>query len=372
MGEVLRGRIEGPGRELCRRFQQLSSPVMAKGVEDTAFYRSSRLLALNEVGGDPDRIGGTPEAFHRWMSSEADRWPASMLAGSTHDTKRSEDVRARLALLAEIPDELGAVTRRWRDMNAHLGLDDPDLEYALYQSLIGAHPLPAERAVAFAHKAAREAKIHTSWNRPDEEFEKTLQGFVEGVTGDPDFLAELDAFVAPLIEPGRTNSLAMQLVRLLAPGVPDIYQGTELWDLSLVDPDNRRPVDFELRARLLDELDGLDVEAVLARADEGLPKLLVTRAALAVRRPGLGAYQPLADADQHVLGFLRGDSVAVIVPRLPIRLARDGGWGDRTITLPPGPWLHRLSGRTVDGGEVGLVSLFGHFPVALLTAVGTA
>jgi (1->4)-alpha-D-glucan 1-alpha-D-glucosylmutase len=289
-----------------------------------------------------------------------------MLAGSTHDTKRSEDVRARLALLAEIPRELGAAATRWRAMNRRHGLDDANLEYALYQLLVGAHPLGVERAVEVALKSAREAKEATSWSRPDAAFEAAVRAFVEGALGDQEFVDDLEAFVAPLVEPGRVNSLAMVLVRLLAPGVPDIYQGNELWDLSLVDPDNRRAVDFSVGERLLAELAGLDAPAVLARADEGLPKLLVTVGALAVRRGGLGPYEPI-DADEHVLAFRRGRSVAVVVPRFPVRLARTGGWGDRVIALPPGTWRHALTGGRVDGGRVGLGGLFAEFPVALLT-----
>ena len=367
LGRVLRGELDGPGAELCLRFQQTSGPVMAKGVEDTTFYRYNRLTALNEVGGHPGHFGGDVPTFHRQMAEAGAERPHAMLASSTHDTKRSEDVRARLALLSEIPDELAEAVERWSKTNDRhrRGEDLPDrnLEWLLYQTLIGAHPLPIDRALAYLEKATKEAKRHTSWIDPVPAYDDAVRAFVEGVLTDDEFVADLDAFVRPLLDPGWTNALAAQLVKLTAPGVPDIYQGTELWDLSLVDPDNRRPVDYDRRRALLAELEGMSRADAWARRDEGLPKLLVTRDALHLRRrlPDLfahGAYEPLAvtgAAAAHVVAFERGGRVATIVPRLPITLARAGGWRDTAVDLP---WA----------GPVAVSDLLGDLPVALLEA----
>jgi len=363
--------------ELVARFQQLSGPVMAKGVEDTAFYDHVPLVSLNEVGDFPGRWGTPVDEFHRACAEAALQWPGSMLATGTHDTKRSEDVRARLHLLSEIPDRWAEAIGRWRAMNdCHRtapDLPDSNAEYLLYQIAVGAWPLPAERAVAYMAKAAKEAKAHTSWIDPDPAYDEALRSFVEGVAGGDDFAGDLAAFVEPLVTPGRVTSLAQALVKLTAPGVPDTYQGTELWDLSLVDPDNRRPVDYGARRRLLRELPGLDAAAIWARADEGLPKLKVVREALHLRRrrPSAfgaeGSYTPLVASGAkaaHVVAFVRGQQVATVVPRLVLGLA--GDWGGTTVDLPAGRWRSVLTGTDVDGGRVRLADLFAAFPVALL------
>ncbi|MPY95448.1 MAG: malto-oligosyltrehalose synthase [Acidimicrobiia bacterium] len=394
--------------ELSARFQQLSGSVMAKGVEDTTFYRYTRFVAVNEVGGEPRHLGVAPERFHAHNHRVAERWPATMTTTSTHDTKRSEDVRARLALLSEIPARWTEAVRNWVVHNApKWGDQEPDrsIEHLLYQTLVGAHPLPRDRAVAYLAKAAREAKAHTSWLAADAEYEAALERFVEAVLADERFLADLHAFVEPLVAPGRVNSLAQLLLKLMSPGVPDLYQGTELWDDSLVDPDNRRPVDFAARRALLAELDRpaaaaaapsatdrpvtatspVTPEAVLARAEEGLPKLWVVRHALAVRRdrpecfvPGAG-YEGLAGVGSragHVVALARSPSgntaaspvevagVVAVVPRLVLSLA--GDWADTTLDLPRGHWRDELTGTEHDGGPVALDVLLGRFPVALL------
>ncbi len=293
---TIAGEIEG---ELAMRFQQLTGPVMAKGLEDTAFYTFLRLTALNEVGGDPGRFGVAPEDFHRACRENQERWPESMLATSTHDTKRSEDVRARLDLLSEIPEEWAAAVRRWRTLNEkHWGENPPDrsAEYLLYQTLVGAWPIDSERLWTYLEKAIREAKRKTSWTRPDPAYEAAVRGFAEGVLADSTFLADLAAFVAPLVAPGRVSSLAQVLLKLTAPGVPDFYQGSEIWDLSLVDPDNRRPVDYELRRRLLADLEGNPTpEAILARVDEGLPKLWLDPPGPPSAPPPPRAFRPRLD-----------------------------------------------------------------------------
>ncbi len=366
--------VSGPvENELVMRFQQLTGPTMAKGVEDTSFYNYHRLISLNEVGGDPGRFGILPEQFHRECVYVQQRWPRAMLGTSTHDTKRSEDVRMRLHLLSEIPESWGDAVRRWRERNQGLMLD-PNTEYLLYQTLVGAWPLTVERTLIYMEKAVREAKTLTTWTRVNEEYEGAMRSFIEAVFEDEDFLADLEAFVAPLVEPGRINSLAQTLIKLTAPGVPDFYQGSELWDLSLVDPDNRRPVDYELRRRLLTDLerDGITPEEVLVRMDEGLPKLWVIRQALAVRGrlPDPfrdGEYRPLsaegAKAD-HALAFLREEQVAAVVPRLVIGLG--GDWRETTLELPYGSWTNELTGEQIAGGRQPLADLLARFPVALL------
>jgi (1->4)-alpha-D-glucan 1-alpha-D-glucosylmutase len=379
--DVLTLEVRGEAEiELVMRFQQLTGPAMAKGVEDTAFYNFHRLVALNEVGGSPGDWGLSIETFHRLAAEAQHLWPAAMLATSTHDTKRSEDVRARLSLLSEIPERWGAAVRGWFERNErHRGgsrgdCPDRNAEYLFYQTLVGAWPLSAERAAAFMEKATREAKAHTSWTRNNPEYEEALRDFVHGVLGDRAFVADLEAFVAPLVEPGRINSLAQTLLKLASPGVPDFYQGSELWDLSLVDPDNRRPVDYEQRRRLLAELkEGMPPEAILARMDEGLPKLWLIHQGLHLRRrrPGAfgaeGDYEPLPVSGpraEHAVAFARGGEVAVVVPRLPMRLG--GDWQGTTVTLPPGSWRDELTGDEVAGGERPVAELLARFPVALL------
>jgi (1->4)-alpha-D-glucan 1-alpha-D-glucosylmutase len=376
--DVLVLRIRGPFEsELVMRFQQTTGPAMAKGVEDTAFYRFHRLACLNEVGGDPGRFSVAPEDFHRWCAQVQLRRPRTMLATSTHDTKRSEDVRSRLALLSEIPGPWADAVRRWSQRSRrHRRGDAPGRsdEYLLYQTLVGAWPITVERAVAYMEKAAREAKVHTSWTRPDGDYEAALRVFVEGVLGDAELLSDVDRFVAQLVEPGRVTSLAQTLLKLTAPGVPDLYRGTELWDLSLVDPDNRRPVDWEVRRRLLADLEAATPETVWHRIDEGLPKLWVIHKALRLRRRGPaafgreGSYEPLrarGSRAHHAVAFVRGGAVVTVVPRLVIGLA--GDWSDTTLPLPQGAWRNELSGDRVGGGNVLLGELLARFPVALLS-----
>jgi (1->4)-alpha-D-glucan 1-alpha-D-glucosylmutase len=367
LARVLRGELGGPAGELCVRFQQTSGPAMAKGVEDTGLYRFNRLTALNEVGGDPGTFARPASDLHRWFADVESRAPRSMTAGSTHDSKRSEDVRARIALLAECPDDFAAAVARWSAGVAALDLGDRNLEWLLYQTLVGAHPLPADRAVAYALKAAREAKQRTSWTEPDVAYEAAVERFVNGALDDEDFVSDLDRFVSPLVGPGWVKSLAMHTVRMLAPGVPDIYQGTELWDLSLVDPDNRRPVDFDRRRRLLADLAGLaglDAAAVWARAADGLPKLLVTVRSLELRRRPLGTYRPI-ECDDAAFGFTRGDELAVVVPRFPLRMANDEAWYDDLVRLPAGRWRDVIT-NTDHEGVIRLAGLLDGFPVAVL------
>ncbi|TME16758.1 MAG: malto-oligosyltrehalose synthase [Chloroflexi bacterium] len=381
LADILLDRQRGEDEaQLLGRFQQTTGAVMAKGLEDTAFYRYNRLASLNEVGGDPARFGTRLDDFHCDLEGRAQRWPAAMLGTSTHDTKRSEDVRARLSLLSELPVEWESAVRRWSAHNERHRADewpDRNTEYLYYQTLVGAHPLSLDRALAYMEKAAREAKLRTSWTSPDQAFEAALRGFVTATLSDAGFCADLDRFVRPLLEPGWVNSLAQKLIALTAPGVPDLYQGSELWDLSLVDPDNRRPVDFELRRRLLAEVPGLTAEAAWARRAEGLPKLLVVARALGLRRrrPEIfregAAYERLTvtgSRAEHLVAFARGAGAVTLAPRLLIGLA--GDWADTTVRLPAGEWRCELTGRSTAGGEQPVGALLSDFPVSLL-ATGT-
>jgi (1->4)-alpha-D-glucan 1-alpha-D-glucosylmutase len=385
--DILLLRVRGPlETELVMRFQQLTGPATAKGVEDTAGYCFARFVALNEVGADPGRFGTSPGAFHEAAAATQRRWPRTLDAATTHDTKRSADVRARLALLSEIPERWATAVRAWREQNARHradGAPDANAEYLYYQTLVGAWPLSAERAVAYMEKATREAKQHTSWTRPDPAYDAAVRGFVEATLADAAFTRAVDGFVAPLVAPGRVNALALALLACAAPGVPDLYQGTELWALSLVDPDNRRPVDWDARRAALAALDGLhDPADVLARADAGLPKLLVVRRALALRarRPawfGVDApYRPLAAAGAraaHVVAFARAEHVVAVVPRLVLGLGGTadglslaGRFRDTTLPLPAGRWRNVLTDEPVAGADVPLDAQLARFPVALL------
>ena len=384
IGDLLLLRLGGElEAEFVLRFQQLSGAVMAKGVEDTALYRYLRLVALNEVGADAGGWAMLPEAFHVASTAAAERWPTAMLSTSTHDTKRSEDVRARLLVLAEVPDEWAAAVDRWsallgRHRTAGPDLPDRNTEYLLLQTLVGAWPIDGERLATYLIKAIREAKRHTSWTAPDAAYESAVLGFAEAVLGDEAFVAELEGFVRRVLRPGRVNSLAMTLLKLASPGVPDLYQGTELWALSLVDPDNRRAVDFELRRRLLREVASCSTEELTASLDDpddpGLSKMAVVRSTLALRERRAatfesGAYRPITPTGEragHVVAFGRGDDVVAVVPRLPARLAAAGGWSDTALELPAGTWTDAFTGERVDGGHVEVGRLLRRFPLALL------
>jgi (1->4)-alpha-D-glucan 1-alpha-D-glucosylmutase len=376
---ILCGWIQGDlEQKLVLRLQQLSGAVMAKGYEDTALYCHQRFVALNEVGGDPERFGEAPADFHAWCQRIQARWPATLLGTSTHDTKRSEDVRARLAVLSEVPERWDAVVRRWSELaerHRHGRWPDKGMEYLLWQTLVGAWPIDAERLAAYAEKAAREAKLYTSWTSPDAEYEAGLRAFAQGVATDPELMAEVEAFVAPLRLAAWCTSLSVTAIKLTAPGVPDLYQGNEVWDLSLTDPDNRRPIDFERLERLAREVAASSVDEVMARLEEGAPKLWLIQRALDLRRrrPGWfnggGGYAPL-DATgaraSRVVAFSRAGSVITVAPRLLVSIARDG-WGDTALPLPPGPWTNVLTGERLAGGTPArLDALLARFPVAIL------
>ena len=334
---------------------------------------------MNDVGGDPGRFGLSPDEFHAASSYAQERWPRSMLASSTHDTKRSEDVRARIHLLSEIPDQWSDTVLRWAKLNERHKRDGSphrNAEYLLYQTLVGAWPIETQRAVAYMEKASGEAKMHTSWTQPNVPYETALRAFVEAILNDSEFNAELEAFVRPLIEPGRINSLAQLLLKLTAPGIPDFYQGTELWDLSLVDPDNRRPVDYDLRQRLLSELERTTPEEIWARIEEGLPKLWVIRQTLKQRQErqlfapedNYRALACLGAKSSHVVVVARGERAVTVVPRLVLKLGRE--WGDTNVELTAGRWRNVFTDETFTGGQQRIAALLKRFPVALLTQDG--
>jgi (1->4)-alpha-D-glucan 1-alpha-D-glucosylmutase len=368
------GDLEG---EFVMRFQQFTSPVMAKGVEDTAFYCFNPMIGLNEVGNDPGRVGMTVEDFHQYCTKMQATHPQTMTTLSTHDTKRSDDVRARLATITEIPREWKATLRRWSRLNAAFrtgDLPDRNTEYFLYQTLLGAWPIDRERLAAYMEKATREAKVKTSWVQQNKEYETALHGFSEKILASEPFLADLESVVKRVLHAGRVNSLSQSLLKFTAPGVPDTYQGGELWDLSLVDPDNRRPVDYELRRKMLNELHKIEVEDIMKRIDEGMPKLWLVYKSLCLRkeRPewfgAASTYTPLiaeGSKGEHAVAFLRADRVAAIAPRLPLKLG--GNWGKTTLDLPQGLWKNRLTGDSVTGGRLQVQKLLERFPVALLT-----
>jgi (1->4)-alpha-D-glucan 1-alpha-D-glucosylmutase len=392
-------------REMLRfamRFQQFTAPVVAKGVEDTAFYRYNRLIALNEVGGHPAHFGFSLKAFHAASEDRARHWPGTMLGSSTHDTKRSEDVRARLGVLSEQPSIWRLWLRRWSLINRSLRAQGGNAqsnapsrgdEYHYYQALIGIWPSSPpdepqlaslrERLKAYMLKAVREAKQRTSWINPDTEYEAALERFVADSLGHSLFVRELSENIPRLARIGMLVGLSQALVKVASPGVADYYQGTELWDFSLVDPDNRRPVDFALRKQLLEEqAEPADMIETLA---DGRAKLHVIRKGLELRKahPGLfygGAYTPLyADGgrEQNVLAFaLRsgGRTLVAVAPRLFARMMQPNDlapvgprvWGEARLPLPPIELEDVLTGRRFRGGPTPMAELLVDFPVALL------
>ncbi len=407
-------------RLFARKFQQLTSPVMAKGVEDTAFYRYNRLASLNDVGGDPEEFGFPPAKFHRASSHRARHWPHTMLATSTHDNKRSEDVRARIDVLSEMGagwrlqlsrwSRLNAGRKTWVDATAAPTRND---EYLLYQTLLGTFPpgnprgaaLEAyrERIVSYMRKATREAKVRTSWAHVNEVYETATDSFVAALLDDSKpnaFLEDLRSAAAAVTWFGYLNSLSMAAVKLTSPGVPDTYQGNELWDFSLVDPDNRRAVDYAVRERLLDEVSALGqapgaaLHRIFGELGDGRAKLYVTWRLLQLRRTHEalfreGGYSPVRVAgarSRHAIAFARRherEACVTVAPRLPVGLGVEAGrlacgeiWQDTRIEIPflaeGAPVLDVISGAAhrVEKGAIALATLFAHAPVAVLISTG--
>ena len=358
---ALSPRLHDHHDELAVRMQQLSGATMAKGVEDTAYYRYARFIALNEVGGDPGQFGIPLAEFHALQADRQQRQPESMTALSTHDTKRGEDVRARLAVLAEMPN-------RWAEFAetflAASEVPNRAFGYFLAQTLVGTGPIARDRLHAYAEKAMREASDGTTWTEPDAPFEAAVHEAVDLAYDNEVLRTAWYALDSEITRPGWSNALGQKLVQLTMPGVPDVYQGTELWEDSLVDPDNRRPVDFAARRNLLSGLAGTPpVDG------SGAAKLWVTRQALRARRdrPDLfTAYAPIfADGPtaSHLIGFDRGGAIT-LATRLPVRLATAGGW-DETVLDLPGAYTDTLTGRSWSG-RVPVADLLDRLPVALL------
>ncbi|MBP3042844.1 malto-oligosyltrehalose synthase [Arthrobacter jiangjiafuii] len=354
--------------ELAVRFQQTSGMVMAKGVEDTAFYRYPRLTSLNEVGADPGHFAVEPFELHTRLLRRQLEQPAAMTALTTHDTKRSEDTRARISVLAETPDQ-------WREtltqLSALAPMGDPAMESLLWQALIGAWPLSRDRAHGYAEKASREASTSTTWTDPDAGFEERMHAALDAAFDNPEVNALISGMVERIRVAGYSNALSAKLVQLTMPGVPDVYQGTEFWDRSLVDPDNRRDVDFARRRAALDAM--ADGGGRLPEVDEeGKAKLLLVTRALQLKRtrPELfSGYLPVkatGAAADHVFAFDRGGAVTAVT-RLPLGLERSGRWRDTAVVLEPGSYRDVITGRTHEsGGTVAAADLFGIYPVALL------
>ncbi len=403
-------------REFVMRFQQLTGPVMAKGMEDTAFYRWFPLASLNEVGGDPAHFGLPLAEFHRRNGERARTWPNTLLATTTHDTKRGEDVRARLNVLSEIPVRWYRAIRRWQHINnasreqlaetGHIPLF-PNEEYLIYQTLIGTWPFDAsaesvdesyvQRLEQYLIKAIREAKIHSSWLSPNEEYEATLKGYLRALLAPGSgFLRDFVEFQRPIALAGVFNSLAQTLLKISSPGVPDFYQGSELWDFNLVDPDNRRPVDYEHRRKLLGELNAgvgpEQVEELLRNPEDGRIKLYLTTRALRFRRERRdlflnGDYHPVGvsgELKDHVIAFERNlptQKVVVVVGRFFTQMINEGyptkgsPWEGNSLVMSSessGCYRDALTGqqhcaRSGQGGsELPLAEVFAHMPVALL------
>ena len=414
---------KGKQIQFVTKFQQTTSPVTAKGIEDTAFYIYNRLTSLNEVGGEPAQFGLSVEAFHKRIRERRANWPYSLLATSTHDTKRGEDVRARINVLSEIPDRWRSGINRWAKFNKRFRTDidetpapDRNEEYLLYQTLVGAWPVTAmddaqyevfiERIQGYMIKAIREAKVHTSWVNPHEAYEEAVRAFVRSILDRSTrnlFLEDMLSFQELVFGYGMSNALSQLLLKVTAPGIPDCYQGTELWEFTLVDPDNRRPVDFELRTQMLAQLDrtcdqeGVDridlVRGLMGAWKDSRIKLYVLHTALRHRRANAdlyleGDYVPLdceGRARSHICTFARlhqDQAVVAVVPRLVAELNYVPGvpaealWQDTWITMPSwktgSVYLNLFTGEhleTITQGERQVLPLgrvLNHCPVALL------
>jgi (1->4)-alpha-D-glucan 1-alpha-D-glucosylmutase len=391
---------EGGRPPFALRFQQLTGPVAAKAVEDTAFFRYTRLVCLNDVGGNPAKFGTSIDEFHRLNEERARNWPLGMTTTSTHDSKFGEDARARIAVLSELPAIWQRAVRRWRDLAPFAFPEEArSLEYLFYQSLVGVWPFGwdgrneraelVERIQAYLLKASREAKRETSWLAPDAEFEGKVRAFVQGLLESEAFVEDARQFCEQIAPYGASNALAACLARLCSPGVPDTYQGAELWNQSLVDPDNRRPVDFALRRRLLAEIRAGFADRrklareLLERYHDGRLKLYVTHCALMTRRADRelflrGDYEPV-QAGANAVAFMRSfeqSRLICCVPRLPYHVT--GGqvpwpvgeaWNETELEVPhAGRYENVFTGASLDvrHGSLRLADVFREFPVALL------
>jgi (1->4)-alpha-D-glucan 1-alpha-D-glucosylmutase len=358
-----------PAHDFALRLQQTWGPVMAKGIEDTAFYRWHRLVALNEVGGDPGLLDdAAPEQMHAWATRQQESWPLGMTTLSTHDTKRSEDVRARLLAVSGDAETWQRCSDATAGAAHELGVDGPTA-HLVWQTLVGVGEIDDERLRDYLTKAMRESKQRTSWLDSNADYEQQVLALARSCTAPGPLRSLLDSAADRNEQAIRAAVLGQKLLQLTLPGVPDTYQGCELVALSLVDPDNRRPVDYEDRRRRLAHL------ADHPPRDLHDEKLLVTHKALTVRRQAApsfddsGDYQPLVGTSRHLVGFLRGGEVATVVTRAPKRLEVAGGWGDETFPLPDGRWRDELTGSVHSGGDLLCSEVLSSLPVALLRRI---
>ncbi|MGE0686566.1 MAG: malto-oligosyltrehalose synthase [Dehalococcoidia bacterium] len=373
LASLLRMELEGDhAREFVLRCQQLTGPAMAKGAEDTSFYRYARLLSLNEVGGAPDRFGITLDDWHAFCSRISRDLPRQMVATSTHDTKRGEDNRQRLNVLSEAPQEwerliaqLSVVLGR----NQDLAPPDRLAQYVFFQTVVGAWPLEADRAVEYMRKATREAKRETSWTQPNEEYDQLLELWIRTALSNRDFTAAVQAFVERIDAAARRNSLAQTVLKLTAPGLPDVYRGTEVFSYSLVDPDNRRPVDFTRLGTQLEQVRGSNFGPGWLDSESDLAKLWLIQRTLAARGAheasfaAQDSYTPLhaeGAGCERTIAYRRGEEVCVIVGRWFLDEA-----GDASLTLPDGEWQNVFTGATLSGRQP-VASLLGVLPAAVL------
>ena len=340
-----------------------------------------RLSSLNEVGGDPAVLGLPAPVMHDAARDAVVRSTRTLNATATHDTKRGEDARVRIGMLAEMPARWHDSSQRlleWGRRHAGASGPSPVAAYLFMQTLVGAHPISPDRAVAYMQKAVREAKQETSWLDPNQAYEADVERYVRGAVADPEIINEIESLLDAMTPAWQVAALTQTLMKLVLPGVPDIYQGCELWDLRLVDPDNRTPVDYDLRRDALRRIAAADVDGIMAHMSEGLPKLHLLQQGLRLRHrcaaafAAGAAYRPLlagGDAAEHAWGCIRGDGEVVALGVLhPLRLS--SRWNDSSVALPAGRWRNVLAGDEVVGGDVRVASLLERFPVALLERVG--
>ena len=382
------------------RSQQLTGPLMAKGVEDTLLYVYNRLLSLNEVGGNPSHFGIELELFHKFNRDKVANWQHGMNTTATHDTKRGEDVRTRLNVLSEIPQEWSQQVNQWREINQAYkqeGMPDANDEYLLYQTLLGTYPFEenelgdfSDRIKDYILKAVREAKVYTAWLRPDEAYEQAFLSFIDRLLEDTDFLQQFRPFQQKIAEYGIYNSLSQVLIKNTAPGVPDLYQGAELWELSLVDPDNRRPVDYQKRRKFLQDIktessqDILQlIKELITTKENGKIKLFLTHQLLTARKtyPELfqnGDYQEIEVTGKHkdsIVAFSRNyrdKTIVAIAPRFLTKIIKPGQlplgmevWSDTSLKLANNNWHNLIDGQTI-AGDTAVGKILQNFPVALL------
>lgn len=371
--------------DFVKRWQQFTGRVMAKGVEDTTFYNYNRLISLNEVGAEPgiEHSRDVVRSLHERNARIALDWPHTLNATSTHDTKRSEDVRARIHVLSELADWWSREAKRWMRINAQMrrnGVPDANEELLLYQTLLGVWPFDAaehdslpERLDLFLEKALREAKTHSSWLEQNDAYESDMKAFARAILGHERFLAAFRPAQRRVAFHGFLNSLALVVLKICSPGVPDFYQGTDLWNFSLVDPDNRRPVDYAARVASLQR--AASAATLLRQWKDGRVKQFVTAQGLAVRKRQIeamnGSYEAVSASVETAFAFLRGGSVLAVVPRLTTRLVRPPRlpvgevWGDAALAMG-GRWRNAFTGEVVEGDTLRLADVFATFPVAIL------